>query len=440
MINIVRKIGIMCAFVAMTLHVRAQDMMSLHLNGLYGSTFLHPGLKLEKKINFSLYDRAISGGIKGKSLGEYLTKVGTGKYELTNVGYESKRFDELFLHGDINTVGLSVRVTDFHILAGHNIRAKSAFGFPSDLVELIYRGNGDYIGKTLNIGPDLNVLSFNELYLGFQKNWGKLTIGAKAKALSGIAVAKTISNKLDLTTSNDNYNITIDSDIEIESSGVITVEDTSSQNVDDLIFDFNPFGGSGFFKKNSGFGLDLGASYDISEKLTLSVGITDIGKISWDHNASVYRSNGKFEYKGLDIAEFLENENAEYSLEDSIRSLLNIKRTNSQFSTPIGSNFIFSAVFRPSDKWSFYGLLQSRGSLSLRKNQLVLAASRRISIFDVGLQYAAQSTDSYTNFGVNLIMHVGPIKLYASTDNVVSIFDPINSRYATLRVGLNGRF
>lgn len=438
--NIGRKFGFTCVFLGLVFYVTSQDMMSLHLKGLYGSTFLHPGLKLEKRINFSISDIGLSGGINGQPLGDYFTKVGKRQYVLTNVGYELKRFDEVFVNSDINTVGFSLKWTDIHIMAGHNLRTKASFGFPSDLIELIYRGNGDYVGKTLNLGPKVNAMSFNEFYLGFQKSWGKLTIGAKAKVISGIAAVRTLNNKLDLTTSMDNYNITIDSDIEIASSSVISYGDSSTQNIEDLTFNYDPFDGDGFFKHNSGFGLDLGASYDVSSKLTLSLGITDLGKITWDHNANVYESKGKFEYKGLDIVEFLENENTEYSLQDSVRALVNIINTGGQFSTPLGSNFIFSASYKQNDKWNFHGLLQSRGTLDKRNNQIVVAASRRISIFELGLQYAAQSTGSYNNLGLNIIIHAGPIKLYASSDNVVTAFDPINGKFATLRLGLNGRF
>jgi hypothetical protein len=420
-------------------YLNAQDLMSLQLNGYYSGTILHPGLKLDKRINVTGSDFAIGGGVQGVPLSEYLTKTGKGEYTLKKIGYELNRYDRYFANISYNIIGLGILVKDFHLLGGFNFRTKADAGVPSDLLELIYRGNGQYIGKTLQIGPSLDVLSFSELYLGFQKSWGPLTFGLKAKSLSGIAVARTKGQFLELTTSTDNYDIKLESDLLLESSNILNVSDTSLQSIEKISFGYKPFSTKGFFRENTGFGLDMGASINFGNNLVISFGVTDIGKIIWDKNTSIYESKGTFQYTGLDIVEFLENDNSDYSIEDSIKTLLNLKRYGSQFNTGLGANIILSGTYQFRDKWHFYGLFQSQGGMSLRKQHLVLGASRRFSILELGVQYSAISTRSFANLGVNAAIKIGPVKVYASTDNAYSIFKPTDCTYASFRVGVCGQ-
>ena len=54
-------------------------------------------------------------------------------------------------------------------------------------------------------------------------------------------------------------------------------------------------------KKNIGLGLDIGATYNISEKLMVSAAITDIGFIKWKKDVTNLQAESQFEFSGLNM-------------------------------------------------------------------------------------------------------------------------------------------
>ena len=76
-----------------------------------------------------------------------------------------------------------------------------------------------------------------------------------------------------------------------------------------------------------------------------------------------------------------------------------------------------------------------RNDFGNRKHILSASSVWKISVFDVGLQYSV-SKNNYTAIGVYGKIKLGPVSGYLSSDNIVGIFRPFDSKSASARLGL----
>lgn len=148
---------------------------------------------------------------------------------------------------------------------------------------------------------DLNFTTQNyfELALGHARNINeKLRVGAKVKLLVGAAYADFKVNNLELVKQPSLYKWSVKGDVRLNAA----LMDCPPAYDEDYISDGRKrIDGFDDIKPGiSGFGLaaDLGATYQLTEDLTLSAGITDLGFIKWQgvHTAS---SAGEYEFDGF---------------------------------------------------------------------------------------------------------------------------------------------
>jgi hypothetical protein len=156
-------------------------------------------------------------------------------------------------------------------------KADIAFFYPVNLFGFLLRGNSDYLGKKYDLGGI-------KIYGNYYREWAfgvskiinkQLTVGAKAKILFGKANLRTLRNDLSLTTTADSFFLTAASSLQIDASplvvttnnkGVITSADLPENDPLTLLLN----------SKNKGFGIDLGAIYNLDEKITFSASLLDL--------------------------------------------------------------------------------------------------------------------------------------------------------------------
>ena len=157
---------------------------------------------------------------------------------------------------------------DLYIFVDINDRIDGNIVLPGDLFKLGFKGNESFVGKTIDLSSLRgNLKYYREFGFGFSRNFtNKLRIGVKGKILSGIAVASVNNRALGITVNND-YTHTLDADLTINLSAPVNVYMDANHNVDSIVFDdkrFNTTKGVTDFllgKKNTGLGLDIGATY-----------------------------------------------------------------------------------------------------------------------------------------------------------------------------------
>ena len=141
--------------------------------------------------------------------------------------------------------------------------------------------------------------NYMELALGHSHRINdRLTVGAKAKFLFGVAYADFKVNQLNLTMNGDEWRVQGDARLkasvlksEFDYEGPEKNAPDGRRRVKGL--DDVSFGMPGF-----GMAFDLGASYKVMDDLTVSAGLTDLGFISWGKTKQA-SSAGDYTFSGF---------------------------------------------------------------------------------------------------------------------------------------------
>lgn len=342
-----------------------------------------------------------------------------------------------------------------------NERIEGNIVFPGDIFELALKGNAGFVGNSVDLSSLRGDMKYyREIGIGYSNDFtSKLRIGVKGKLLFGIAGAS-IDNRSLAINVNDDYTHSIDADLQVNISAPLDVY-MDGQNIDSLVFDEDRFdsasGVIGFFSGmgNKGLGLDIGATYDITDKITVSASVTDIGFIKWKKDVTNLQAESTFEFSGLDITEVLDGSKTFDELgEEMLDSLKN--------------SFIVSNEAKPFTTWLPVGLTLG-GSYSLTKNVSLglLSYSRIIGkqfrqsltmSANVNLGNAFSTTLSYTaanqrfdNLGAGLAFRAGVFQFYMISDRIPLAWNKIQSEDSTvplpaswntinLRLGMNLTF
>lgn len=341
----------------------------------------------------------------------------------------------------VETVSLGVRLPfKFALQAGHAMRFSGAAIYPQSLLQLLWNGNGPYIGEELGIAPSVSLARFNEWSLGLSRKIGAVNLGARVKYLTGTNALSTdpAHASASVYTSPDIYQLTLNTDYAFYSSSIITAFDTSGYGFDLQFADFK----SVAFTRNTGVAFDLGLHASIGERLSFDASILDIGgKITWDADSDYYISQGSYTYEGqvfpgVDIVNGGENLNFETKL-DSLNDIFKFSRTAASFETTLPLRAYAGVNFDLTKKLA----LGVSGYLSDRPGEendtYALGASARYQIIKPLAVAAMISVNqrNVANLGLQVFLRPGPVQLYFTSDNLLSAFNPTNNPAVNFRFG-----
>ncbi len=417
-------------FLIISIKAYTQDISLLNLHGQLPSTYLNPGLKVDKKFNLSLAGVSVLLGTDGPSINQITSKNSDGKryIDVSKLDLNLDPYQNIFFNNDIHTIDLSLKIGSVMIMAGHAFRSTANISYPNGLINIAAQGNAAFIGQTVEIAPFVDINTYNEIYLGLQKSFGNLTIGAKGKLLYGVANVQTDKASIGFSTDAEIYQLNLKTDYEIRSSALLRYN-----NLDSITVDYSGFSFDNLFYNNRGFAFDLGASYDVNENLTLSASMLDLGKINWDFFPRKYTSKGNFTFEGVDILDLLVDSTS-ISIQDTLKDLLQVTEKIENYSTTLSGTYTLGASYLWGENWRFNGLFLYQKANNSSRNVISLSAVRKISIFDLGLQYTI-TKNNYAGFGIFGKVKLGPFSAFASTDNIIGAFKPFDAKSASIRVG-----
>ena len=275
-------------------------------------------------------------------------------------------------------------------------------------------------------GQSLEINSYAEVGIGLARNiTPRLTVGARVKALLGIGNLRldinNVSVKSELSQINwDNPtieelenlrgNAEIKVDATLENSSKL-IELSQNDGIIDEI-EFGSFGLAGY-----GLGIDLGASYKLLDKLTLSASLLDLGFMKWSKkNTSIAKATTNQRYDLID-------ESSRYEFVDMVSSgevlnfdMLNMtldKSAEEDRSTSLTSTLVLGAEYALLGDWLAVGALYTgRFAKPETLNELTLSANvRPKNNLNLALSYSLWQGSGKT-FGV--AAKLGPI--FVGTD------------------------
>lgn len=411
----------------------AQNINYFFIDDIYQRSYFNPALNDEGKISVAS-GLGVDFITNGPSINDFIIDGPNGNLQLSaaNAIMAMNDVNDIYGYGSVNTFDLSVRVPFVRLSVGHAWKTNGWMNYTKDLANFVTFGNGQSVGETLNLGPQINYINYNELYLGVQKSFGPLSIGAKVKRLNGVEAIVTKNSKIELTTSDDIYQLSLDTDFEMMVSSAFNYTD-----IDDFDVNIQNFSFENFLSNNGGWAFDIGASVSLGDRIEVSLSVLDIGSIDWDVDPKSYSSKGVQTFDGIDIADFINTED-EIVVFDSLENLLEVTETSAGFSTTLPSQVYLGGRFKLSDLWTFGAMIQSLGNGERRAN--VMGVNATASIYkwlSAGVLYSAK-TGNPANFGLSIKTEFGPLIGFLSTDNILNLgtFDGKNSNF---RAGLSLR-
>lgn len=428
---IAKTIGIFISIIVVSASLSGQGLQYYFVDDVYQRSYTNPALNNEQTIMIS---SGLSSNIAtdGPVYNDLIRKNEAGTFILdTENGIANMNAqNNIFTGASIHILDASVNLKVFRISAGHAWKSTGFLQYSKDLAEVATFGNAPFVGQTKSLGPAYEYFNYNELYLGIQKYVGPVSIGARVKRLSGVQSLQTTNRKIDITTDEEFYALTVDSDYTVNSAGTLEYFELDSFDISSKNFSFD-----NFMSGNGGWAFDVGASFDLGDRLELSLGILDIGSINWSKDAKTLRSKKIQTFDGIDLASYIGTED-DIIVEDSIRALLDFEETEGSFTTRLPAQIYLGGRMRLTDSWTVGALLHATSYREKTRMALALNATTKWKVLRVGVQYTARSS-SYFNIGLNGALHLGPAIGFITVENILAVPNPLGVQYASFRAGVS---
>lgn len=308
------------------------------------------------------------------------------------------------------------------------------FGYPKDFIQLMYRGNTSFGDNTANINNlGLNLTHYREYGLSYSYQLNqKLRLGLRAKYLYGMASIYNENTDITLNTDPTTYELRSTADITLRTAGL------TDDGLDEMDEDISAYL---FSRDNSGFGFDIGADYEFSEKLSFNASIIDIGSIKWNaYTKSYVNDGGEFSFSGVEFSAYGDDTDSLGTFDqlgDSLQDAFELDEREGSFNTPLPTRFYLGANYKVTERDMFGGLIQGSYFLNKIRPAFSINYSRKMTKWISLTTSYTMINNTYNNVGAGLNFHPGPIQFYIVSDNVLGAFQPQNSRHFHVRFGLN---
>ncbi|MDP4281758.1 MAG: DUF5723 family protein [Bacteroidota bacterium] len=432
-------------FFALPLQLNAQHDLTLYnFSPVPQRIYENPAFIPEQKVYVGL---PLLSGIRSSFANPFSYHRVLSRTEDDSLNFEADAMIKSFLKNprirlnetiDILSVGTQIAQGKFFLNFGVRQRFTAETYIPAELLDLVIYGNTapQLFGKVVNISPSVNATLFDEYSVSFSGRAmeNKLTFGVNVKYLSGRINVSSKKTKMELYTDSKDYKMFLRSDLEINSSGMDQIDKYFSQPVTNLVF-----------PKNHGFGIDLGATYLINEKIRVNAAVLDLGFIKWKTNTLKWISHNpgsEVQYSGMNLHDFVKafDDPGGFGKEvlDSVSNLVKIDSVyGGKYITYLPTRFNIGGVYT----------LDPHNCLSIVYDG-ISCAHHLSSAFGLSYTYTLKNflglTASYNifnrqywNFGGGINLKAGPIQLFIISDNVPGLIIWKSTNNASIYFGIN---
>lgn len=439
-------LGGLFAALLLSQSVSAQQELMLHaMPEIWHSNATNPAFFPQNKIvaiglpGIGL-DAAHSGNVTYNDI--FVKKGDRNTLNFSNALAKLDPINTIDLEQRIETVSLGFRLPGkFWLSAAHANRLSGSITYPKALPALIWEGNAAYIGQTVEIAPQANLSNWNEWSVGLAKTFGNLQLGVRGKYLSGTAALLTDANRntAAITTSDDIYQLSLATNYAFYSATVISAFDTAGLGFNLALGEIN----GRAFSKNSGYAFDIGAQYQLNERITLDFSLLDLGgKINWKTASNYFESQGEYQYDGVYLpgADIINgSDSLDFATKlDTLNDIFKFSKRAQEFETTLPLRAYLGGQYAFGKRWIF-GLSAFYQKRMEEKATVAMGVSARwkpLKWMSLGAMYSANER-SAANLGFQVGLKPGPVQLYFASDNLLNSFSIKNNSAVNLRAGLS---
>ncbi len=374
--------------------------------------------------------------------------IALGKIERTN--------NFLRAGSTIQTFQFIYNAQNWSVNIHHAAKSNGLIQFPGELLELAWKGNAAFIGKTATIGPDFDIFSYEEVGIGGAVDIGKINIGARIKYLSGHSVLSTTRSNVSLYTDEDIYQAELEMDFQLNAAdtdnadlsrfnfGPIGLDFTDTDvlilQTPRLLFDLNEDLFSVFQKGNHGLAFDLGIQWAVNDQFSVAFSALDIGNIKWNHHQQNFTANRTFSYNGLNIGRitFDGEDTIDFSGAQDSLDILEFEKAANVFTTQLPAQFYLGLTYELNERWRFNATLYHTSFKKNAFSAFSIGANYQVHrILNLGTSYVIRN-EAHFLLGLNAVLQLGPFQIFTATDNILGVFRPLKASTinGSLGVGL----
>lgn len=359
------------------------------------------------------------------------------------------------LHGQINESSLNIKTTtNIEVLYfrfkikkwyyGVNLNTKihTSIGLSKDMLGFIINGNDFFSGGSADFSTtSINMLGYNELGLSAARNFNRFNVGARAKMYKGLGYLNTSNTKVTIGTPT---NITEPMPVylkgEIQTAGIPTFVDTLDGKLNKDAKDYNTNGLAS--TKNTGYGIDLGLTYDVGNRLTLAASVIDLGFINF--NDMSYRYTFKETNINIGGLTFDQVNDTNFSIGkvgeayiDTLTQAFGGKAETYTNRVAMPTRYFLSAIYKLNFRNTVGLMFQGLNYNGNFQTAYTISYTRKFKTnFDFTTNYSIVNKN-FANVGLGLAYKLGPCQIYFVQDNIMLYINPNSVQYISFRFGIN---
>lgn len=327
------------------------------------------------------------------------------------------------------------RFLRFYITIGANLNFQMRMTYPGELAGWAIIGPADplYSGTDLRLSDfSVDALAYQEYYGGVARKFGPLSLGVRARYLIGLGAARSNEIKGSLHVGIDSVAVHT-SPITLNTAGY-TFFQQDNLGVSDYVH-------YGFGSKNKGLALDLGASFEVNDRISVSAALNDIGYLHWREYTKRYDiQQVDYTFKGFDVVDYLNN-NSTSGIKAEVDTLKNkFKSTETEgaaFNTTLVPK-LYASVNYKLGKLHEFGLV---GYADLNRGKILpaigLSYSLRLGRMVQAVVGGSYSNGKLNNVGAGLSVRLGPLQVYTVSDRANGLLYPARTSWGNIRGGVN---
>jgi Family of unknown function (DUF5723) len=419
-----RKVSVLIIFSTFFAQIlRGQQEQALHFaTDVWQSNTTNPAFVSKKKIVVAL-----------PSLYYNYSSPNATILDIKNAANGLNTLNKATANLSLQTLGLSFPLTSaLRLNVHHAANVYIGGSINKNLASLYDKGNAQFIGQTIDFASNLTTSIYNEWAVGVTyKVQESLSLGARVKYLTGNFHSKIDLNKATIRFEDSNYALNFDNDIKVTTFGIGSLDSIKSPG--------NALTSQRVFTSNTGFAFDLGGSMKLG-RLTFNVSVIDLGAgINWSENGKSSTTKGTYSYSGLNADNFFKFDSiSSKSFQDTLENIVGlVENTEESLRQNLPTKIYLSTFYELTEKIRLGTLLYSEIDTQDTRFGFVANATYKMSeLLTVGGTLGLRN-GSFDNLGLSAIAKLGPVQLYAVTDNIIGAFKPLESKNSNARLGIN---
>jgi len=428
--------------------LNAQVFYEFNNRHLSQSQLWNPGFMPQYKATLSVGQTYFDARMVGTTLNGLFGNSETPLQTVTRmVGEEDKQLGiDLNQQSDVFHFGFRSKKSYFSV--NSSLISETSIRIPKDLLGLAFLGNSAYIDKDADL--DFSGNQFRS-YLKNTFSYGrfitdKLSVGVNASLINGIMDFSMDQARFQVGTDTGTstiYSLQLSGEMHGRAS-VLGVD--LDKAVNDSTYDANKTAldqlGQIQLGTNQGKAFGFGAVYRLNEKWRFSAAVQNLGSIVWDLGAQeIHMNKSQWEWNGLDTSE-IKNLDADFAtrLQDTVLDKFGITGTEiTPYTTKLNPRYTLGAEFfiTPRTQVQAFG---GYGYGSIGDKSFVSASVHQElgEWVDVRMGYSLYDfTDPNHRLSLGLSLNLGPLQIFGSVNDVLSIVNYGTTSVSSGMVGLN---